>query len=256
MRTETFATPAPPRLRINLSAGHVELEAVETAETRVELDGPREDEALIELRGDELIVDVERKKLFGWGQGEHRLRISAPLGAVVDVTTASADVQGRGRYGGLSAKTASGDVQFSEIAGDVDAKTASGDVQISDVAGDAEVSTASGDVQIASIGGETRVRSASGDVQIGTLESGASVQTASGAQALGSVARGSVSLQSASGDMKIGIRRGSRLWIDARSLAGSTTSELEVGDAPADEDGPLVELRAKTMSGDIRVVRA
>jgi DUF4097 and DUF4098 domain-containing protein YvlB len=91
------------------------------------------------------------------------------------------------------------------------------------------------------------VREAEGDL---------TVQTASGDQEIGSVAEGSVVLQTASGDIQVGIRRGSRLWIDAKSMSGETSSELEVGDAPADDEGPLVELRATTMSGDIHVARA
>jgi hypothetical protein len=38
-------------------------------------------------------------------------------------------------------------------------------------------------------------------------------------------------------------------------MSGETSSELEVGDAPPDGEGPLVELRATAMSGDIRVKR-
>jgi hypothetical protein len=70
------------------------------------------------------------------------------------------------------------------------------------------------------------------------------------------VAEGEVRLVSASGDVEVGIRRGSRLWVDAKSMSGGTSSELEVGDAPPAGDGPMVELRATTMSGDIQICRA
>jgi hypothetical protein len=33
-------------------------------------------------------------------------------------------------------------------------------------------------------------------------------------------------------------------------------SELELEDAPAAEEGPVVELRARTVSGDVQIVRA
>ena len=39
-------------------------------------------------------------------------------------------------------------------------------------------------------------------------------------------------------------------------MSGETSSDLEVGDAPVGEDGPLVELKATSMSGDIHVRRA
>jgi len=45
--------------------------------------------------------------------------------------------------------------------------------------------------------------------------------------------------------------------MDAKSLSGDTTSDLPVGDAAEpQEEGPLVELRLQTMSGDIHIARA
>jgi hypothetical protein len=54
----------------------------------------------------------------------------------------------------------------------------------------------------------------------------------------------------------IGVRRGSKVFLDCNTVSGDTTSELELTtEAPAG-DGPLVEIRAKTVSGDIRITRA
>jgi len=46
------------------------------------------------------------------------------------------------------------------------------------------------------------------------------------------------------------------LHVDARSRSGEVRSELPVSDAPPEGEGPAVELRANTMSGDITVARA
>ena len=48
---------------------------------------------------------------------------------------------------------------------------------------------------------------------------------------------------------------GLRLWIDATSVSGDMSSELEAAEPPT-ADGPIVELRAKTVSGDVQIVRA
>src|SRR5690348_3028917 len=82
------------------------------------------------------------------------------------------------------------------------------------------------------------------------------VNTASGDQEIGSVTSGKVTLKSASGNLKVGIREGSTLWVDARSRSGEVVSELPVSELPPDGSGPTVELRANTMSGDITVSRA
>ena len=236
MRTETFSTPEPPNLRINLPSGDIRIETDETAETVVELSGQHEDEARIEQRRGEIVVEIERKKIFS--RGDWTLRISAPHGASVDAKTASADVEGRGRFGGVDIDSASGDITFATVTGRV------------------EVNTASGDVRVEAAGGDVRVNSASGDVTVGEAEDDVKVRTASGDVEIRSAAKGKIDVTSASGDVQVGIRRGSNVYIDASSMSGDTSSELDVSDAPPVSDGPSIDFRARTMSGDITVRRA
>ena len=104
--------------------------------------------------------------------------------------------------------------------------------------------------------GPINVTSASGDVTIGEACDNVSVNTVSGDQEHGAVYAGNVSAHSVSGDVRIGVRRGSKVFLDCNTVSGDTSSELEMSpDAPA-TDGPLVEIRAKTVSGDIRITRA
>jgi hypothetical protein len=63
-------------------------------------------------------------------------------------------------------------------------------------------------------------------------------------------------MQSASGDQAVGIRRGSRVHLDVRTMSGETRSDLEIEGAPPVGDGPEIDLRATSMSGDIRILRA
>ena len=263
MRTETFQTPGPVTLVVRVPAGRVELETVDRPETHVALESPgggdeAENAARIELRdrggGAEVAVEIQPR--FGFGDEDYRVAITAPHGSTVETTTSSADVEGRGRFGALDATTASGDVLFQDVDGDVRAKSASGDVILKRVGGRVGVETALGDVIVKSLAGDGTVRSASGDVIVKEADASLRVQTASGDHTIGSVAAGQVTLQSASGEISVGIRRGSRLWVDARSMSGTTSSDLDVGDVPDSEEGPLVELRATSMSGDIRVFRA
>jgi DUF4097 and DUF4098 domain-containing protein YvlB len=253
-------------------SGEITLESVDGDETTVELDasGTSDDVrelvegARIELRqrgdGYEVLVDVPRRRGRGLGlifdRADFRLRVTAPHGADVDVSTASADVNGQGRVGGLKAEVASGDVRFTEIAGRVDLKSASGDVELERIGGEAKVSTASGDVRIGRVEGEATVRSASGDILVDEAAASITVQSASGDQRVGSVTSGRVVMQSASGDQTVGIRRGSGVHLDVRTMSGDTSSELEIEDAPAGGDGPQIDLRATSMSGDIRILRA
>jgi DUF4097 and DUF4098 domain-containing protein YvlB len=236
MRRETFPESGPLRVDLSLPAGEIELEAVPTGETVVELEVVRGseaavDEARVELRGGELTVKVDHRN------AEVRLRLQVPEGSALKAKTASGDVRARGRLGDTDLKSASGDVQLDAV-GSLQAQIASGDLEVGQVAGDARVDSASGDVELGEAGGGVTVRTASGDQQVR------------------SVAEGKVELASASGDIRVGIKQGSRLWVDARSMSGDVTSELEVGDEAPGEEGPLVELQVTAMSGDVSVVRA
>jgi len=263
MRRETFETPGPLELNVRVPAGDVDLETIDGTETVVEISANSEieDEARIELHpkrdGHEVLVVIEKKSgLFRSFREDVRVRISSPPGADVDLSTASADVEARGDYGAAKVNTASGDVRFEHIAGDAQVNSASGDVNLDQIDGSLTVNTASGDVEIRRIQGDAKVRAASGDISIEEADSALKVQTASGDVEVESVREGEVTLQTASGDIEVGIRQGSKLWIDAKSMSGETTSELELGDTPADGEGPQVDVRATAMSGDIRVKRA
>ncbi len=255
MRYE-FATPEPPKLRGAVAAGRIVIETAETAETVVDVEAIRGDLDGLKVEQHGRDVIVEQRRRFGLRSDEYEVRIRAPHGSDIDLNLASADIRAEGRFGSLEVNTASGDVEVGEVGGNAKVRSASGDVRLGPVGGSVGVNTASGDVQIHSAGAGATVRSASGDVIIGEAARRVVVQTASGDQLIQSVAEGSVNLKSASGDVQLGIKTGSRLHVDARSMSGDATSELELGSVETGDDGPLVELKAATMSGDIRVVRA
>lgn len=257
MRRESFAVAGPVRLELKVPAGEVEIEAVDADEAVVELETLRGDEhvaedARVELRGEELRVEVRDRRRSA---AEVSLRVSAPSGSALSLATASADLTARGRLGDVELKSASADLQLEHVAG-LRAKSASGDVRVEHVAGDARVQIASGDVGLARVAGEAEISAASGDVHVGDAGAALKVQSASGDQRVDSVVAGRVELRSASGDVRVGVRRGSRVFIDARSMSGEVESELAVGDEQLAGEGPLVELKITTMSGDVRLVRA
>jgi DUF4097 and DUF4098 domain-containing protein YvlB len=280
MRTETFSTPGPVRLDLELPSGAIEVEAGDTEETHVELeaissnDQVREmvETARIELvrRGDGHEVVVEVRTRHGvWisfsrgpdiriGSPEMRLRITCPKGAELDVRTKSADVQARGDYGLVDVNTASGDVSV-EHSARADVKTASGDVHFDEVDGTLDVKSASGDVHVGTVSRAANIQLVSGDLYLREANDSVSANTVSGDQRLEAVLKGRMELRAISGDINVGVRRGSRVFIDANTVSGSTSSEFDLSDAPVEapsEGSPLVELFAKTVSGDVRVERA
>lgn len=281
MRSETYHTPGTVVLNLEIPSGEILLEAGDTDHTHVELEALSKKEAMQELvdssridqlrRGDghEIVVEVKPRRgiYFGWSEGPEiraggpdiRLRITCPRGAELDIRTKSADVRAHGEFGTVDIKTASGDISVEDTRGDARVKTASGDVHFHDVKGRLDVKSASGDLHADSVAGAASVQLVSGDVLIGNAGDSVAANTVSGDQRLEAVVQGRVELRAISGDISVGIQRGSRLFVDANTVSGSTSSELELGDAPegdAPAEGPLVELFAKTVSGDIRIERA
>ncbi len=282
MRNETFHTPGPVRLDVEMPAGEIEIATADTEETHVELEATSGNEQVQEMvaaariesvrRGDVFHVTVAVRTRHGvWisfsggpdirlGTPEMRLRIACPAGAELDIKTKSADVQAHGRYGDLDFKTASGDLSVESV-GDASVKTASGDVHLETVAGTLDVKTVSGDMHVAAVGGNANFQTVSGDVFVHDAGGSISANSVSGDQRYEAVVNGRVELRAVSGDLGVGIRRGSRVFIDANTVSGSTSSEFELSDAPqpaepAAEDAPLVEVYAKTVSGDVRLERA
>lgn len=276
MRTETFSTPRQLAVHVKLSRGDVEVETGDVEETTVTLTGEGDrarqqiDQATIRLdsRGehDELVVDTdtddiswgsERIKLaISFGKKDAiRVRVTCPHGTDLAVETGSADVRADGRFGTVTTRTASGDVQVGEVERDAEVKVASGDVRVERVGGSLKAQTAAGDISAGTVDGSAQVKTAAGDVQLTEVGRDVAVTSASGDVHVASVTQGKVELKSVSGDLVVGIRRGSRVWMDVKTVTGSARSDLDT-DATDDGEGPLVELKATAMSGDIRIIRA
>ena len=267
---QTFETPGPLALRVEIPSDEIEVSAAPGTQTILDLDGLDDESARtlgdvrVELRdarggGHELIVEAKNRKGWGsilsFGRTGYRVKISCPEGAATTVRSRSADVRGRGRLGSVDVESASGDVSFDEVGGDAIVKSASGDIDLGTVEGRATAHTAAGDVEIRNARGAVGANSVSGDVVVRDACGDVTANSVSGDQKLEAVVEGVVKAQSVSGDVEIGVRRGSRVYLDCSTLSGETSSELELtGDAG--DEGPLVELRAKTVSGDISILRA
>ena len=266
---KTFEVQGPVEIDVRLTSGDIEVDP--TAEGRVEVELIAHDEesqrlvddARIELsphgHRPTIVVDVPQKRGFSlnlFGRSGIQCRIRCPHDSGLSVRTKSADVSARGTLGGLNVATASGDIDIDRVSGGVNVKSASSDFSAREIAGGVNIQTASGDIDVSVARGPVNVTSVSGDISIGEAYDNVNANTVSGDQDHGAVMQGVVAAHSVSGDVTIAVRRGSRAFLDCSTVSGDTVSELELSsDAPAG-DGPLVEIRAKTVSGDIRITRA
>jgi hypothetical protein len=267
----THQTPQPPRLRLRLPAGRIEVTTWDEPSTDVVVEPLSNDQACTEaaaavrqeLRsggdGPELVIETAaRRGVFGFRrEPELRYTIRAPQGSSIDADTASADVMAAGRFAEVKVETASGDVSVGEVSGSATIKTVSGDVDVIRVGGALRCSTVSGDADLGPVTGEITAASVSGDVRVGAAASSVTAKSVSGDLLLDAVSRGEVKLQSVSGDITVGVVRGARLWMDVASLSGATQSDLEPPEGADGADREIdLRITANSTSGDVRLFRA
>ena len=270
----TFETPGSVSLQIKLPSGRVVVTTADEPRTTVEVValGRRGQDAIdeIDVTMDEHhgrhVVRIEQKDKFRWGPiqitwgGDFECRISCPPGSDLDLSGASTDVRAEGELGDVSARTASGDIRVERVAGPLQVKTASGDVFVGVVGGHGSIATVSGDVGVERLDAPLTARAVSGDITVGTVASELGISTTSGDVDLKTVLDGDVRVQTVSGDVRVGIARGTSVWVDAASVSGRLESELGLEDQEADPAGDaessVVPLHVKTVSGDVSVIRA
>lgn len=97
-------------------------------------------------------------------------------------------------------------------------------------------------------------------MRLGEVLAGASVESVSGDQRIERASTGDYLLRAVSGDIVVAVAPGSLVRFDAGSMSGNVASDIEVEPSRDAVGGPsdLPELliQAKTVSGDISVVRA
>jgi DUF4097 and DUF4098 domain-containing protein YvlB len=140
-------------------------------------------------------------------------------------------------------------------------KTASGDVYVGGFGDMGSIVTVSGDLGVGKVDAPLTARTVSGDVHVGSASAALALSTTSGDVTVDSIEAGDVRLQSISGDARIGVARGTRVWIDASSVSGDLDSQLGLADEPGEADTSeapreVVPLHVKTVSGDVTIVRA
>jgi len=211
--------------------------------------------------GATLIVDTDPAR-DGW-KSSFTIHVTAPSGSGVRIQTQSADVTVTGRSEKLETRTASGDVKVDEIVGRSVVQTASGDVTVGSTA-ECDIRTASGDIEVHSVSSDAVVHSTSGDIRLDSAAGNINARSVSGDIRVLDAASGRAEVVTVSGDVEIGIHAGSLTAVDLSTVSGTTDTDFEVSDeapraddaADGADDEPILDLRVKTTSGDIRLRRS
>jgi DUF4097 and DUF4098 domain-containing protein YvlB len=280
---ETFETPEPISVTIEIIVGDVRIIASDRRDTVVSVnpndaskqsDVRAAEETRVEFSQGRLLIRTPKSwKLytpFG-GRESIDVAIELPAGSSVESDAAVGDFRADGRLGECTVKTSVGNIRLDE-AGQANLSTTAGSVVVDSVAGRAEV-TGSGQLRIRQIDGpaviknlnggiwigqakgDLRCNSANGDITIDRALAAVDAKTANGAVRIGEVVRGSVQLGTSHGELEVGIRKGTAALLDLRSSYGSVRNTLTASDGPEPSD-QTVEVRARTSFGDIVIRRS
>jgi hypothetical protein len=66
--------------------------------------------------------------------------------------------------------------------------------------------------------------------------------------------RGSVMVESRTGDLEVGVREGTAAWLDVRTTTGKVHNQLDITDGP-EPSADTVEVGARTSLGEIVIRR-
>jgi DUF4097 and DUF4098 domain-containing protein YvlB len=249
-RVLAFEVGDRPDVEVRIASGHIHVEEGPTGTIGVSISASNPDKLLVEQFRDHIQIGEE-----GRLRGSYRIRLDVPPGTDLTTAVASGNVDVRGPVGDFTARSASGDVTVKSARGRIEIKVASGDVTVKQAGSDARVVSASGDVTVVDADADCSVSTASGNAELGSVRGGLNVKTASGSVLVKRFAGDTLSAKSVSGRLDLGIAPGRRVDLDIRTLSGRVELPSPAG-APIPADGPEVQLRAKSVSGNITIRRA
>ena len=273
----TFDTPEPITVRVNSRSGNVTVTAQDTSTSTVQISGEEDGRSggqfQVDFRNN--ILRIEAPRVAGWGRSaDGDVDLVVPTGSSLQIEASSGEVNCRGRYdevrvnatsgnadvdvatGPARIESASGNVSLEEAHSHVFLGAASGNVRLGAAHGDdtVEITSASGNMELGIVNGPLRLSGASGEIRVVEARREVTANSASGDIILDLVHTGVVTAGSNSGDIRVRVAAGIPTWLDLNSLSGDITTDLADDNGPGDGE-PTLELRATTVSGDIRIKR-
>jgi Putative adhesin len=279
----TFATPQPISVTVEPVVGNVRIVAGDRAETVVDVrptdesnasDIKAAEQTTVEHAAGTLTIKAPKLRPLDFSNKTRSIdvTIELPAGSSVHGSTGLGDLHGTGRLGEcryksgvghlqlahtgkLNLTTGTGNVVVERVDGDAEITTGSGRVSVAEVDGAAKVKNSNGSTLIGTATGAVRVRSANGDITVDQAADAVDAKTANGSVKAHQGVRGAVVLETAMGDIEIGIREGTAAWLDVKTRFGRVTNTMDARETP-DTAAEKVEVRAYTSFGEIAVHRA
>lgn len=277
----TFDTPDPISVQLDFGASvaNVRLIATDRTDTVVEVTPSDPNRSFdlkaaakteVTLTGRNLLVLGSRQANWFGSDGSVDLTIELPNGSKVAADSAHGGFHTEGRLGECRFTTYYGNLDL-EHTGPLRARTGGGKLTVDHVDGDAEVTSSIGAVRLGYVGGDATIQSdhgtatvaevtgalrvtASGEITVERAQADVVAKSSLGDIRIGEVSSGSITIETADGELEVGVRDGVAVWFDAATNVGTVNNALTVMDEP-EESEATVEIRARTHRGDILIRR-
>lgn len=278
-----FETPEPISVTLELGVANVSITASDRTDTTVDVrpsdesdesDVQAAQQVRVDYANGVLQVMGPKARVFDFSRKTRSVEVSIdlPSGSRLSGEVQVGDLGGTGRLGECGFKTSTGNVRLErtgplrvdtaaghvtadDVAGTAEIHTGSGKVRIGEVEGSVVVKNSNGDTMIAAATGDVRVRAANGDISVCRAGAGVDAKSSNGGIRLGEVARGSVELGTAMGDLEIGIAEGTAARLEVKTGYGQVHNQLDDATRPEESD-ETVEVRAHTSFGAITIRRS
>ncbi|MFB8249075.1 DUF4097 family beta strand repeat-containing protein [Streptomyces sp. NPDC001046] len=217
---QTFKTPAPVSVVLDVPAGHIRFAAADRADTTVEV-LPRDPSKSRDVKAAEqtevtyadgvlrIETRAENHALVG-ASGALEVTVELPAGSRVEAKAAEGELRGTGRLGDVTFEGAQGTVDLEETAG-------------------------------------ARLSLQAGDITVGRLEGTAELTTHKGDLTVTEARRGTLTLRTEQGAITVGAAPGTSATLDAGTGYGRVDNSLSNTAGSAAE----LAIRATTAYGDI-----
>lgn len=260
----TFESPDPITADINVEYGWVRVITGERKTTVVDVrpandkrkaDVEAADRTRVDFVDGRLEIRGPRPRHLGlFGRpGSIEVVVQLPSGSDVRGLIGYGDFDVEGRAGDCTIKTSYGNVRVGE-AGAVDLHTSYGDINVGRAAGAAEISLSWGTIRIGEANAATNIKSAGGDIVVEKACGDIQARTTYGEVRVAEAVRGSLTVATSYGALRVGVTQGTATHLDLVSQSGRVRNELEQSDGQPRTENTLM-VRAHAKYGDITISR-
>jgi hypothetical protein len=274
-----FETPQPIAITLELFLGHVEIIASDRSDTVVDVrpsDGAKKDdvraaqETEVDFAAGNLHVKAptwwtKMNILFG-ANPSIDVTIEVPTGSRLHGTAHMCRFLVTGELGECELKCHVGNVQLDEV-GPLKLQTSAGNVTVDQVMGGASITTngivrvreingsavvrnTHGDSTIDEVAGDLQVNAAHGNIRVERPRGSVTAKTANGSIRVGDATRGTLRLETATGELEVGIHPGSAAYLDVHTKSGAFQNLMESAGQPT-QDEETVHVYARNSFGNI-----